>query len=390
MIVFVEGQPKKSDYRKFKIACAANGQDDYASMREMLTRRVQRYVDGDEKFAPLPNAFMIDGGLGHVHVCKEVLDSFGLSVPCFGMVKDDRHRTRALVAPDGREFGISATPALFALIGRMQEEVHRFAIEYNRKLGGKKVRGSTLDKIPGVGDKRRTDLLKHFGSIENIRQASEQELAVLSSSMEGKKPDGIAADKPSGFNKGDLIVAKYIGKDAEAKSKLGIGDVISFRFDVNNDGKIDKGELNTHRIVDLVKDGEGNLTGYITKGDNNLTNDANPVYFGDIVAVYSGRRLAGIGNVLTFLSSKLGFALCIILPLFLFFAYELFVFFKTLLTVKNEGKKVITAEDEELIKQRAIEEYLRRQQESASAVQGSVQESVQDSVQGNDADNADN
>ena len=138
MIVFVEGQPKKSDYRKFKIACAANGQDDYASMREMLTRRVQRYVDGDEKFAPLPNAFMIDGGLGHVHVCKEVLDSFGLSVPCFGMVKDDRHRTRALVAPDGREFGISATPALFALIGRMQEEVHRFAIEYNRKLGGKR------------------------------------------------------------------------------------------------------------------------------------------------------------------------------------------------------------------------------------------------------------
>ena len=215
-------------------------------------------------------------------------------------------------------------------------------------------------------------------------------LTVLSTSMEGKKPDGIAADKPSGFNKGDLIIAKYIGKDPEAKTKLGIGDVISFRFDVNNDGKIDKGELNTHRIVDLVKDGEGNVTGYITKGDNNLTNDANPVYFGDIVAVYSGRRLVGIGNVLTFLSSKLGFGLCIILPLFLFFAYELFVFIKTLLTVKNEGKKVITAEDEELIKQRAIEEYLRRQQESASAVQGSVQESVQESVQGNDADNADN
>lgn len=219
-------------------------------------------------------------------------------------------------------------------------------------------------------------------------------LTVLSTSMEGKKPDGIAADKPSGFNKGDLIVAKYIGKDPDAKTKLGIGDVISFRFDVNNDGKIDKGELNTHRIVDLVKDGEGNVTGYITKGDNNLTNDANPVYFGDIVAVYSGRRLAGIGNVLTFLSSKLGFGLCIILPLFLFFAYELFVFIKTLLTVKNEGKKVITAEDEELIKQRAIEEYLRRQQESASAVQGNVQgnvqESVQDSVRDNDAENADN
>ncbi|BFL40585.1 excinuclease ABC subunit UvrC [Agathobaculum massiliense] len=176
MVVFTEGQPKKSDYRKFRIACAANGQDDYASMREMLTRRVQRYVDGDEKFTPLPGAFLIDGGLGHVRVCKEVLDSFGLTTPCFGMVKDDHHRTRALVAPDGREFGISATPALFALIGRIQEEVHRFAIEYNRKLGGKKVRGSTLDKIEGIGDKRRAELLRHFGSIENIRQASEQEL----------------------------------------------------------------------------------------------------------------------------------------------------------------------------------------------------------------------
>ncbi len=178
MIVFVEGQPKKSDYRKFKITCAANGQDDYASMREMLTRRVQRYVDGDEKFAPLPNAFMIDGGLGRMCTsARRCSTRSGCRFRASVWSRDDRHRTRALVAPDGREFGISATPALFALIGRMQEEVHRFAIEYNRKLGGKKVRGSTLDKIPGVGDKRRTDLLKHFGSIENIKQASEQELA---------------------------------------------------------------------------------------------------------------------------------------------------------------------------------------------------------------------
>ena len=81
-------------------------------------------------------------------MCKEVLDSFGLLTPCFGMVKDDKHRTRALVAPDGREFGISATPALFALIGRIQEEVHRFAIEYNRKLGGKKVRGFDTGQDP--------------------------------------------------------------------------------------------------------------------------------------------------------------------------------------------------------------------------------------------------
>ncbi len=177
MVVFYEGQPQKSAYRKFRIACAADGQDDYASMREMLTRRVQRYVDGDEKFTPLPSAFLIDGGLGHVHVCKEVLDGFGLDTPCFGMVKDDKHRTRALVTPEGEELGISATPALFAFIGRIQEEVHRFAIEYNRKLGGKKVRGSTLDKIQGVGEKRRTELLRHFGSIENIRNATVQELS---------------------------------------------------------------------------------------------------------------------------------------------------------------------------------------------------------------------
>ena len=146
-------------------------------MHEAVTRRFQHYVDGDPGFCPLPDLLLIDGGAEHAAVAQAVLDGFGLQVPVFGMVKDDRHRTRALVAPDGREFGISATPALFALIGRMQEEVHRFAIEYNRKLGGKKVRGSTLDKIPGVGDKRRTDLLKHFGSIENIKQASEQELA---------------------------------------------------------------------------------------------------------------------------------------------------------------------------------------------------------------------
>ncbi len=177
MIVFVEGQPKKSDYRKFKIACAANGQDDYASMREMLTRRVQRYVDGDEKFAPLPNAFMIDGGLGHVHVCKEVLDSFGLLVPCFGMVKDDRHRTRA---PSLRRTAVSSASRRLRRCLRSSAACRRRSIGSPSSITASwaaKVRGSTLDKIPGVGDKRRTDLLKHFGSIENIKQASEQELA---------------------------------------------------------------------------------------------------------------------------------------------------------------------------------------------------------------------
>ena len=143
----------------------------------MLTRRLQRFQDGDEKFCPLPDAFLIDGGLGHVRIAGQVLERFGIDVPCFGMVKDDRHRTRALIAPDGREFGISTVPAVFALIGRIQEEVHRFAITYNRALGSKRLRGSSLDKIEGVGEKRRNDLLKHFGTIENIKAASVEELS---------------------------------------------------------------------------------------------------------------------------------------------------------------------------------------------------------------------
>ena len=177
MVVFEDAKPARSRYRKFRIETAAQGQDDYASMTEMLTRRVQRWKDGDEKFTPLPSAFLIDGGLGHVRTAQRVLDQFGVTTPCFGMVKDDHHRTRGLVAPDGREFGISTVPAVFALIGRIQEEVHRFAITYNRALGAKKVRGSSLDQIEGVGEKRRNDLLKHFGTIENIRAASVDELA---------------------------------------------------------------------------------------------------------------------------------------------------------------------------------------------------------------------
>ena len=177
MVVFEDAKPARSRYRKFRIETAAQGQDDYASMTEMLTRRLQRWKDGDEKFSPLPSAFLIDGGLGHVRTAQRVLDQFGVTTPCFGMVKDDHRRTRGLVAPDGREFGISTVPAVFALIGRIQEEVHRFAITYNRALGAKKVRGSSLDQIEGVGEKRRNDLLKHFGTIENIRAASVDELA---------------------------------------------------------------------------------------------------------------------------------------------------------------------------------------------------------------------
>jgi len=134
-------------------------------------------LDGDEKFADAPDLLLIDGGLEHVRVAARVLESMNLPIPAFGMVKDDRHRTRALVHPDGREIGIQAVPAVFALIGQIQEETHRFAIEYHRQLQAGHVKTSVLDQIPGVGPVRRQQLLQHFKSIKAIRAASLEHLA---------------------------------------------------------------------------------------------------------------------------------------------------------------------------------------------------------------------
>ena len=150
MVVYVDGKPLKRDYRRFKLKDMA-GPDDYASMEQVLTRRFRRYLDGDEKFSDKPDLLLIDGGLEHVKVARRVLEAMNLDIPAFGMVKDDRHRTRALVHPDGREIGIQAIPAVFALIGQIQEETHRFAIEYHRQLQAGHVKTSALDKIPGVG-----------------------------------------------------------------------------------------------------------------------------------------------------------------------------------------------------------------------------------------------
>lgn len=175
MVVYVDARPRKSDYRRFKLK-DMRGPDDYASMEQVLSRRFRRYLDGDEKFSEKPDLLLIDGGHEHVKVAQRVLESLNLSIPAFGMVKDDRHRTRALVHPDGREIGIQAIPAVFALIGQIQEETHRFAIEYHRQLHAVHVKTSALDSIPGVGEKRRAALLKHFKSIKAIRQASLEEL----------------------------------------------------------------------------------------------------------------------------------------------------------------------------------------------------------------------
>ena len=178
MTVFVDGRPLKRDYRHFKLK-DMDGPDDYASMYQVLTRRFKRYLEGDEKFSTLPDVLLIDGGATHAAVAKTVLKELELSVPIFGMVKDDRHRTRALVTPEGREIGIQANQAIFALIGQIQEETHRFAIEFNRLQRKGRVQGSVLDGIPGVGPKRRANLLKQFKSVKAIRAASLEELAAV-------------------------------------------------------------------------------------------------------------------------------------------------------------------------------------------------------------------
>ena len=174
MTVHVNGKPLKRDYRKFRMK-EIESQNDYGSMREVIHRRFRRYLDADEKFADMPDVLFIDGGAEHASAACGALEELGLSLPVFGMVKDDRHRTRALVTPEGMEIGIQANPAAFALVGRIQEETHRFAIEYHRSLRDS-VRGSSLDKIPGVGEKRRTVLLKAFGSLKAIRAASLEDL----------------------------------------------------------------------------------------------------------------------------------------------------------------------------------------------------------------------
>ncbi len=179
MVVYSGTRPLKSAYRRFRIKDLAGKPDDYASMREVLRRRLQRAADGDEKFLPLPDVFLIDGGVTHAQTALGVAEEFGVSVPIFGMVKDDRHRTRALVTPEGREIGIVGNQAVFSLIGQIQEETHRFAITYHHESHGKSALRSALDGIPGVGPKRREELRKKFGTIKAIREAEVEALAAV-------------------------------------------------------------------------------------------------------------------------------------------------------------------------------------------------------------------
>ena len=178
MTVFVDGRPLKKDYRLFKIR-GLDDQDDYASMRQVIERRFSHLQSGDAGFENCPDLLLIDGGAGQVGCAVEAQQTLGISVPTFGMVKDDRHRTRALIARDGSEIAISGNPALFAMIGRIQEETHRFAITYHRKLQSSHLKKSGLEQIEGIGPKRREQLLKTFRSLKNIRTASVTELRAV-------------------------------------------------------------------------------------------------------------------------------------------------------------------------------------------------------------------
>ena len=175
MVVFRNGKPTKSDYKRFKIE-GLPGQDDYGAMRQMLSRRFDHLLANDDGFTNTPDLLLIDGGTEHANIALAVLRERELSIPVFGMVKDNRHRTRALVTPEGQEIAIDSNPAVFSLIGNIQEETHRFAITYHRKLRSKRLRYSELDTIVGIGPKRKQELLRTFGSISAIRDVGLSEL----------------------------------------------------------------------------------------------------------------------------------------------------------------------------------------------------------------------
>ena len=184
MVVFENGRPNKAEYRKFRIK-TVQGSDDYASMREVLTRRfshgLKELEEGTEaKFSKFPDLILMDGGKGQVNIAEQVLFEMGIHIPVCGMVKDDKHRTRGLYFHN-EELPMNQHSEGFRLLTRIQDETHRFAIEYHRSLRGKEQVHSILDEIEGIGPTRRRALMKAFGSQDAIRSATEEELAAVDS-----------------------------------------------------------------------------------------------------------------------------------------------------------------------------------------------------------------
>ncbi len=181
MVVFENGSPANKEYRRFKIK-SVDGQNDYGSMQETIYRRFRSRDDenskGGNKFSKMPDLILIDGGLGHINAVKEVMNSMGINIPAYGMVKDDKHRTRALMSQDG-EISFDKDINAFRLVTAIQNEAHRFAVDYNRKLSEIRYRKSVLDEIPGIGPKRKKALIKHFGSVSKIKEAGIDDLEAV-------------------------------------------------------------------------------------------------------------------------------------------------------------------------------------------------------------------
>jgi len=174
MVVFVNGKPKKSEYRKFKIKYVV-GANDYDSIREVIFRRFNRMLENDEKFMEMPDLILIDGGKGQLSAAKEVLASLNLNIPAFGMVKDDKHKTRGITSQEG-EIHFNKAGAAFRLVAQIQDEVHRFSIEYHKTLRGKRNLESVLESIKGVGKVKLKNLMAHFKTINNIKEASMEDI----------------------------------------------------------------------------------------------------------------------------------------------------------------------------------------------------------------------
>ena len=176
MVVYEGAKPVRNDYRKFKIKSAYAEGDDYASLQEVIYRRLKRAKDNDAGFNRYPDIFFIDGGLGQVRAVQNVVAAFRMSIPVVGLAKDDVHRTRAIIFGDGTEIELRDEPMLYSYCGRIQEEVHRFAITFQRGRRTSKMTKSALEEIPGIGPARRKELLRHFKNIESIKRASYDEL----------------------------------------------------------------------------------------------------------------------------------------------------------------------------------------------------------------------
>lgn len=175
MVVYEGRKPVRKDYRKFKIRNAEAG-DDYGSLQEVMYRRLKRGKAGDPGFDHFPDLFFIDGGLGQVHAVKKIVDAFRMSIPVVGLAKDDVHRTRAIVFEDGSEMDLRGDTMLFSYAGSIQEEVHRFAITFQKDRRSKRMIASGLENIPGIGPRRRQELLRHFRSVEAVKNASYDDL----------------------------------------------------------------------------------------------------------------------------------------------------------------------------------------------------------------------